>query len=827
MNDWADKDKTARIYSKRKLKKMKKSEIIEIAKELGLSISGSRAELIEGILRAVEKGKIESEGTEEKEEMECPECGYLLEPDDAFCPGCGYEIKKREEKLPPSPPERKRKIPPPPPEEEEKVPASPEELQPPIVGKVSKEELENYECPECGRLFDKPVPVCPDCGAEFELEEYELEEAVEKEKELERKEEAKIEEELPPPPPEEEKRLEEITCPKCGASLIPEDEYCPNCFYDIGEREEKVPAPIPPPPPLEEEAPPEKLEEIECPECGSILVMDDDFCPTCGFEIEKKEEELPPEPVAEEEERILEEKIEVNECPECGYIFKLDDTFCPDCGYEVKKREETYSKRKLKKMKKSEIIEIAENLGLLTLGTKAELIVRILRAVKEGRIEPEEAAKKGKMIRIEALPISFEEFMDAVRKGEIKVMEAGEEEIECPECGNILKRDDTFCAICGYKIKKELIDIADSLGISSSGTKAELIEKILRAVEEGKIEVEEAAKKGKMIRIEALPTSFEEFMDAVRKGKIKVKEPGEEEIECPECRNILERDDTFCPVCGYKIKKRGEKIEIEAPPTSFVGFMDAMDEGEIEAKEAGEEEIECPECGSLLAPDDEFCPTCGFEIEREEVAEALKAKEDVLEEYECPECGFVFRADEEFCPGCGLKIDWMEIKVVLPTPAVEEEEVPTFIEAVPEAEEPGPPPAIKYSKTKLKRKKKAELIEIANSLGISSSGTKAEIIERILKGVEKGEAELEEEEQITLVSPGIEAERLAEKEAGLGITNGIKVIEQGLTNGLTNGLINGLRTLKIGVTNGITNGNAHLDIFSLYPGGHIKTTGED
>ena len=55
-----------------------------------------------------------------------------------------------------------------------------------------------------------------------------------------------------------------------------------------------------------------------------------------------------------------------------------------------------YSKRKLKRMNKAKIIQIAKNQGLLTHGTKAELIERILKAQKDREIETEKESEKTK-----------------------------------------------------------------------------------------------------------------------------------------------------------------------------------------------------------------------------------------------------------------------------------------------------------------------------------------------------------------------------------------------------------------------------------------------
>ncbi|MEE9150335.1 MAG: zinc ribbon domain-containing protein [Thermoplasmata archaeon] len=65
-----------------------------------------------------------------------------------------------------------------------------------ISEKEEEEEEEGFECPQCGRVFTEFVPVCPDCGAEFEgVEEDEEEEGEEEgEGEIEEKEAETVEE---------------------------------------------------------------------------------------------------------------------------------------------------------------------------------------------------------------------------------------------------------------------------------------------------------------------------------------------------------------------------------------------------------------------------------------------------------------------------------------------------------------------------------------------------------------------------------------------------------------------------------------------------------
>lgn len=88
-------------------------------------------------------------------------------------------------------------------------------------------------------------------------------------------------------------------------------------------------------------------------------------------------------------------------------------------------------------------------------------------------------------------------------------------------------------------------------------------------------------------------------------------------------------------------------------------------------EQAGDYEIECPNCGETLAVSEEdldagevTCPECNAVIELTFSDEEDSQNEDADPGYEltCPECGNVFEADEEAllsgtakCPECGTE----------------------------------------------------------------------------------------------------------------------------------------------------------------------------
>lgn len=70
---------------------------------------------------------------------------------------------------------------------------------------MSDEELEQFECSECGTIVKENDKVCPNCGADLidENEEYEFE------------------------------------CSECGAAVKPDDAVCPKCGAVLDESEEE------------------------------------------------------------------------------------------------------------------------------------------------------------------------------------------------------------------------------------------------------------------------------------------------------------------------------------------------------------------------------------------------------------------------------------------------------------------------------------------------------------------------------------------------------------------------------------------------------------
>ena len=145
----------------------------------------------------------------------------------------------------------------------------------------------------------------------------------------------------------------------------------------------------------------------------------------------------------------------------------------------------------------------------------------------------------------------------------------------------------------------------------------------------------------------------------------------DQDLHCPECGAEMGEDDTVCPQCGaefgYYCPECDEELPIDADVCPHCGaeldegFEDdegtatLTDEG-IERAEfcsnfgelIGEEDEECPSCGSDLCPDcgtalaeeDEACPHCGAEFA-----------------FSCPQCDEDLPPDADVCPHCGYQFE--------------------------------------------------------------------------------------------------------------------------------------------------------------------------
>ncbi|MGC9348714.1 MAG: zinc ribbon domain-containing protein [Anaerolineae bacterium] len=140
-------------------------------------------------------------------EASCPACGAALMPEARFCPKCGAPVQSAAK-------------------------PEPVEEQPPTVSEPAIEApLEaSLECPTCGRTLAPNARFCPDCGTAASQPRAD---------ELREPEPAPIEESAPvtsesPESAPEPQATETVNrCPACGAPLVPEAAFCPDCGHRL------------------------------------------------------------------------------------------------------------------------------------------------------------------------------------------------------------------------------------------------------------------------------------------------------------------------------------------------------------------------------------------------------------------------------------------------------------------------------------------------------------------------------------------------------------------------------------------------------------------
>jgi uncharacterized OB-fold protein len=189
-------------------------------------------------------------------------------------------------------------------------------------------------CPACGAALVPGARFCPKCGAP--VPEPSPPSPVEQP--------PYVPEESPPTPPPP---VADVSCPACGAALVSGARFCPECGAAI-------PEPSPPPvaeqPPYVPEesppAPPPPVAGVSCPACGAALVPEARFCPECGATVP----EPSPPPAAEQQPHVPEESLPTppppvvpSLCPKCGASLVPEAVFCPDCGHRLTQGADTAS----------------------------------------------------------------------------------------------------------------------------------------------------------------------------------------------------------------------------------------------------------------------------------------------------------------------------------------------------------------------------------------------------------------------------------------------------------------------------------------------------
>ena len=107
-------------------------------------------------------------------------------------------------------------------------------------------------------------------------------------------------------------------------------------------------------------------------------------------------------------------------------------------------------------------------------------------------------------------------------------------------------------------------------------------------------------------------------------------EEGVTEFACPSCGAIAQRGDEQCPMCGVRFAELDEVPDemLAKAKKARVSAEVALEELELELESLVGEKLdevlvdggvkfECPDCGSLVGPEDDVCGTCGAVFDEE------------------------------------------------------------------------------------------------------------------------------------------------------------------------------------------------------------------
>lgn len=251
---------------------------------------------------------------------------------------------------------------------------------------------------------------------------------------------------------------------------------------------------------------------------------------------------------------------------------KNDVETTPEVEEEVVEVETNTEAEDLNSKTLKELKDLAKELGVSTKGSKSTIIGRILEAqdnVEEVVEEPEENILTEEEV---------EEFEEATETGEENPLEAQLNEMSV----------------------EELADILAEVGISTKGKKQSLIAKVLKAVEEGKIEL---ADEEEVEEEEVVEETVEEVEEPVT-DTIEETEDDEEGIDLEEILDSLGTKELkdLAKELGIKVVLKDKKASLIEKITNFEdddklmevliekGIIEATDEEEVEEEGVDTEE---------------------------------------------------------------------------------------------------------------------------------------------------------------------------------------------------------------------------------------------
>lgn len=134
-------------------------------------------------------------------------------------------------------------------------------------------------------------------------------------------------------------------------------------------------------------------------------------------------------------------------------------------------------------------------------------------------------------------------------------------------------------------------------------------------------------------------------------------------VLCGNCNAVMEEGSKFCVCCGQKIglpeKKKVQEVPVtEAPKVD----SQPVENKTIQLIQpmSQKNKKECPQCKELINEDDTFCISCGAIFSMPEM-ETFSSEEGtyeddnspVLRERECPKCGQKMAETDTICTRCG------------------------------------------------------------------------------------------------------------------------------------------------------------------------------